>query len=79
VGSEFYVISSELARPLGCSPHCFSILEYATYWEICNHYDFVVVEIVAQFSSGEEHCVQFLLELRVSDLGGSEDLAEEVY
>jgi hypothetical protein len=36
----------------------------------CDYYDFVVVEIVAQFSSTEEHHVQQLLDLWVSDLEG---------
>jgi hypothetical protein len=55
--SEFYVMSSEFAHPLGCSSHCFSIAEYVFYREACNHYDFVVAKVVAQLSRSEEYGV----------------------
>jgi hypothetical protein len=39
----------------------------------------VIVKIVTQLSRCEEHCIQQLLDLRVSDLGGLEDFTDEVY
>jgi hypothetical protein len=39
-------MSSEFACPFGCSPHYFSVAEYISYWETCNHYDIVVVKVV---------------------------------
>jgi hypothetical protein len=77
--SKLYVVSSKFARPLGYPPHCFSVAEYVSYRETCNHYDFVIVKIVTQLSRCEEHCIQQLLDLRVSDLGGLEDFTDEVY
>jgi hypothetical protein len=44
---------SEFAFPLGCPPYCLSIAEYISYRETCDHYDFVVVKIVAQLSHSE--------------------------
>jgi hypothetical protein len=49
------------------------------YQEAYNNYDFVIIKIVAQFSRGEENCIQQFLDLRVSDLRGPEDLTDEVY
>ena len=54
-------------------------MEYVAYRETRHHYDFVVIKIVAQFSHGEEHHVQQLLDLGISDLGQPEDFADEVY
>jgi hypothetical protein len=51
-------MSIKFVHPLGCSSNCFSIVEYVAYWETCDHYDFVAIEIVAQFSRDEEHYVQ---------------------
>jgi hypothetical protein len=51
-------MSSEFACPLGCSPHWLSVAKYVSFWETCNHYDFVVIKVVAQFSHGEEYCIQ---------------------
>jgi hypothetical protein len=49
--SELYVVSSEVTCPLGCSSNCFFVVEYISYWESCDYYDFVVVEIVPEFKS----------------------------
>jgi hypothetical protein len=54
-------------------------MEYVTDWESSDHYDFVIVEIVTQLSCSAEDIIQQLLNLRVTDLGQSEDLADEVY
>jgi hypothetical protein len=79
VGPKLYVVSSEFAHPLGCPPHCFSVAEYVAYREACNHYDFVIVEIVAQLSRGEQYNTQQLLDLGISDLRGPEDFTDEAY
>jgi hypothetical protein len=72
-------MSSEFARPFGCSPYCLPVAKYVPYREPGNYYDFVVVEVVAQLSCSQEHSIQQLLDLGISDLGGSEDLADEVH
>lgn len=51
-------MSSEFTRPLGCPPHYFSIAEYVSYREACNHYDFVVVEIVVYLSCSEQYIIR---------------------
>jgi hypothetical protein len=64
---------------LGGPSYYFSVVEYVAYWETHNHYDLVVVEIVVPFLRGEEHRIQHLLDLGVSDFGWSEDFTDEVY
>jgi hypothetical protein len=68
VWSELYVMSTEFARPLGCSSNFFSAMQYVAYRETCDHYDFVVIEIVPWFSCGEQH--------HVFDLVEAEDFAD---
>jgi hypothetical protein len=50
-------VSSKLACPLGCSPDCFFVVEYISYWETRDYYDVVVVEVVSEFASSEKYCV----------------------
>jgi hypothetical protein len=55
--SELYVVSSKLTHPLGGPPDCFFVVEYISYWETRDYYDFVVTEIVVELTSSEEYCV----------------------
>jgi hypothetical protein len=40
-GPELYVVSSQLARPLGYPSDSFFIVENVPYWKSCDYYDFV--------------------------------------
>jgi hypothetical protein len=50
-------VSSKLTHPLGGPPDCFFVVEYISYWETRDYYDFVVIEIVVELTSSEEYCV----------------------
>jgi hypothetical protein len=49
--SELYIMSSEFACPLGCSPNDFLVVKYIAYWKSCDYYDFVVVKVVPKLAS----------------------------
>jgi hypothetical protein len=44
-------MSPEFTCPFGCSSNSFLIVEYISYWESRDYYDFVVVKIVPEFVS----------------------------
>jgi hypothetical protein len=50
-GSELYIMSSKLARPLGCSPNNFLVVKNIAYRKSCDYYDFVVVKVVPELAS----------------------------
>jgi hypothetical protein len=43
-------MSSEFTCPLGRSSNGFFVVEYISYWESHDYYDFVVVKIVSEFT-----------------------------
>jgi hypothetical protein len=49
--SKLYIMGSEFACPLGCSPNSFLVVEYISYWKSCDYYDFVVVKVVPELAS----------------------------
>jgi hypothetical protein len=51
-GLELYVVSSQLARPLGYPPNSFFVVENVSYWKSCDYYDFVVIKVVTELASG---------------------------
>jgi hypothetical protein len=63
-------MSFEFARPFGYPPYCFSVADYVSYQEACDHYDFVIVKIVEHLSCSEQYNIQQLLNLGISNLGG---------
>jgi hypothetical protein len=50
-------VSSKLTCRLGCSSDYFFVVEYISYWETCDYYDFVVVEVVSEFTTSKNNCV----------------------
>jgi hypothetical protein len=44
-------MSSEFTCPFGCSSNGFFVVEYISYWESRDYYDFVVIKIVSEFMS----------------------------
>jgi hypothetical protein len=44
-------MSSEFACPLGCSSNNLLIVEYISYWESRDYYDFVVVKVLSELAS----------------------------
>jgi hypothetical protein len=44
-------MGSEFACPLGRSSNGFFVVEYISYWESRDYYNFVVVKIVLEFTS----------------------------
>jgi hypothetical protein len=42
-------MSSEFTCQIGCSSNGFFVVEYISYWESGDYYDFVVVKIVPEF------------------------------
>jgi hypothetical protein len=44
-------MSSKFACPLGYSPNNFLIVEYISYGESCDYYDFVVIKVVSELAS----------------------------
>jgi hypothetical protein len=50
--SKLYVMSSQVARPLGYPSDGFFVVEDVPYWKSCDYYDFVVVKVVSEFACG---------------------------
>jgi hypothetical protein len=50
-------MSSELTFPFGCSSDFFFVVEYISYWESRDYYDFVVIEVVSEFTSSKKYCI----------------------
>jgi hypothetical protein len=44
-------MSSEFTCPFGYSSNNFLIVEYISYWESRDYYDFVVVKVVSEFTN----------------------------
>jgi hypothetical protein len=44
-------MSFGFACPLCCSPNSFLVVEYISYWNSCDYYDFVVVKLVLELAS----------------------------
>jgi hypothetical protein len=49
---KLYVMSSQLAGPLGYSSDGFFVVKNIPYWKPGDYYDFVVVKVVTELASG---------------------------